>query len=401
MRGGSRKFLLGAATAAHQVEGNNRHNDWWAFEQAGRLPFQSGRACEHFNRFREDFDLAKSLGHNCHRLSIEWSRVEPEAGRWDGDAIKHYGRVIAALNERGLTPVVTLHHFTLPRWVADEGGWENPKTPAWFARFVEAFLSAMSEPVPYWLTVNEPTVYVLQSYINGAWPPQENKSYGKGFTVFRNLAKGHRLARAVIKRHRPKEQVSFAHNALVFEASRAGRRADRIATRLRDWVFNELFFILIGGAKRGCDFIGLNYYTRCRVRSAGGLLNRLLGQACKERHPQQGVFSDIGWESYPQGLAIALKRFSRVGLPLFVTENGFATEQDSLRAEFLRQHLDVLKRALEQGIDVVGYLHWSLIDNFEWDMGTAPRFGLVAVDYDSQQRTPRASAGVLADALSG
>ena len=395
-------FLWGAATSSHQVEGNNRNNDWWAYEQAGKLPFPSGDCCRHYDLFEEDFDLAQSLGHNSHRFSIEWSRVEPAPGAWDREAVDHYGAVIKALRDRDLEPVVTLHHFTAPAWFTDRGGWERSDSPRLFARFIAHMLEQLDPPVTFWLTINEPTVYVQQSYVNGSWPPQKRRAWRQAACALRNRARAHGAGYRVITAARPGSQVGFAHNALLMEPCDAQRFRDRLATRLRDFVFNHLFFLLIERPVDALDFIGLNYYTRCSVRSCTGPLSVLLGRACKTKHhPHQGVYSDIGWEVYPRGLAKVLMEFSERGLPLMVTENGIATVDDERRREFLRDHLAALAEAIKQGANVIGYLHWSLMDNFEWDMGTAPKFGLVAVDYDTQQRNPRGSANLFAQQCRG
>ena len=391
-------FLWGAATASHQVEGGNRWNDWWEYESSGRLPFASGDCCRHYELYEQDFDLARSLGHNCHRLSLEWSRIEPEDGQWNPAAIEHYGRVIRALKARGIEPVVTLHHFTLPAWFLRRGGWECADSARIFARFVAYAVQQIGEPVGYWLTINEPTVYVLQSYINGEWPPLQLRSWLKAGRVLRNLARAHVAAFDAIKRSQPDAKIGFAHNALWMEPCDRGRFLDRMAARIRDIAFNRVFFGLIGLAARGLsrrklDFVGLNYYTRCCVRFESGGPSALLGRSCKlEHHADGGPRSSMGWEIYPRGLAAVLQRYSAMGLPLFITENGIATGDDELRCRFLHDHIEVIANALDDGLEVLGYLHWSLLDNFEWSMGTGPRFGLVAVDYSTQARIARPSA---------
>ncbi len=395
-------FLLGAATSSHQVEGNNRWNDWWAFEQAGQLPFQSQQCCDHYRLYEQDFDLAGSLGHSCHRFSIEWSRIEPAEGAWNDAAVEHYADVIRALRARGMEPVVTLQHFTLPAWFAARGGWERADSPQLFARFLAHLLERLTEPVMFWLTINEPTVYVQQSYVNGAWPPQQRAAWRKAVRVLRNLARAHVAAYDVVKQHQPRALISFAHNALLVEPCNPRRLLDRLAARCRDYVLNDVFFRLIRSAgaddsQLKLDFVGINYYTRCCVRSAGGPLTRLLGRACKAAHHQhQGSNSDIGWEIYPRGLKAVLARFAGFGLPMFVTENGIATDNDELRCAFLQDHVRVLSDAVAEGIPVIGYLHWSLMDNFEWDLGTKAKFGLAAVDYRTQARRPRHSAELFA-----
>ena len=397
-------FLLGAATSSHQVEGDNRWNDWWASEQSGKLPFKSGECCDQYQRYEQDFDLARSLGHRAHRFSIEWSRVEPSEGVWNAEAIDHYARVIAALRARGMEPIVTLQHFTLPAWFAARGGWERADSPMVFARFVAYLIDRLQGSVTFWLTINEPTVYAQQAYVNGAWPPFKHHAFFSAIRVLRNLARAHVAAYDIIKKRDPAALVSFAHSALLVEPCDSRRRLDRFASRVRDFVLNGWFFRvirLVGADHRGhaakLDFVGLNYYTRCCVRSAGGPLTRLAGRACKaEHHQHQGARSDMGWEIYPRGLKAVLTRFASMGLPLMVTENGIATTDDALRCDFLENHVGVVAEAVKEGLPVIGYLHWSLLDNFEWDLGTDARFGLIAVDYATQARRPRGSAGVFA-----
>jgi len=393
-------FLWGAATAAHQVEGGNRWSDWWQFEQAGRLPFESGNACDHLARYESDFDMARGMGHNCHRFSIEWSRIEPIEGEFNHDALEHYARIVAALRDRGLEPVVTLQHFTLPAWFAEGGGWERDDATERFSSYVRYVVARLGPSVTYWLTINEPTVYVLQAYINGAWPPMRCGAWIRAVRALRHLAMAHVAAFEAIKAQRPGAMVSFAHNALWMEPCNSHRRLDRLATRIRDYVYNGIFYRLIGaspGRAGSLDYVGLNYYTRCCVRFVGWGPTALLGRACRlAHHTHSGPRSDVDWEIYPRGLEGVLQKYRTLHLPLFVTENGVATDDDALRCRFIEDHVEVLAHAVDNGIDVLGYLHWSLMDNYEWDRGPAPHFGLAAVDRANQHRTPRRSASVLA-----
>jgi beta-glucosidase len=392
-----RGFLWGASTSSHQVEGDNRWNDWWEYEQLGRLPHISGEACRHYERFEQDFDLARSWGHNAQRFSIEWSRIEPSEGTWNIAALAHYREVIRALRERGLEPVVTLHHFTNPAWFSRSGGWLRSDSAAVFARYVEHTVRNLGAEVKYWLTINEPTVYVIQGYINGEWPPFSKSAWLKAAIAFRNLSRAHVAAYQMLHRSRSDIMVGFAHNASLIEPCSARRKSDRVAAALRDLIWNRAFLYLLGArpynlrqAARNLDFIGLNYYTRTIVRSSGWGIGAVLGHTCQlTHHHSRGPISAIGWEVYPAGLKAVLENFSQFGLPLLVTENGIATEDESLRREFVIKHLESLAGALEKGVDVIGYLYWSLIDNFEWALGTRPRFGLAAVDYSTQQRLPR------------
>jgi beta-glucosidase len=386
-------FLWGASTSSHQVEGGNRWNDWWESEERGLLPHPSGDACRQYELFERDFDLARAWGHNAHRLSIEWSRLEPAEQQWNTDAVRHYRRVLQALIDRGLEPVVTLHHFTNPAWFSRRGGWTRRDSPALFARYVNFVAGELGRPVKYWLTINEPTVYVIQGFVTGEWPPFKKGAWMSAGRVMGHLARAHVHAYRTLHDARPDVLVGFAHSAPVIEPCNAGRRRDRVVAAARDFILNELFFRRIGSRGAGqmnpaLDFVGINYYTRNIVRFGSGL-GALVGRVCSSDHHDRGPLSTMGWEVYPGGMLATLKRFSRYGLPLLVTENGIATGDETLRRRFLLQHVAAAGEAIEQGVRLIGYLYWSLIDNFEWALGTAPRFGLAAVDYATQERRAR------------
>lgn len=390
-------FLWGAATASHQVEGGNRSNDWWEMEQAGRLPHVSGEACRHYERYETDFDLARSLGHNAHRLSIEWSRVEPQCGVWDDAEIEHYAAVVAALCARGIEPIITLHHFTNPIWFAQRGGWTSPDSVALFTRYVERIARRLSGQVRYWLTVNEPTVYVKHAYVAGDWPPCRRLAWRCAAQALRHMCKAHQTAYRVLHGLRPDAMVGIAHSAPYVEACNPARLADRLAARLRDFTLNGLLFRLLGRSPGlVLDFIGINYYARQVVRASGRLGPAMLfGTECKEdHHGPVREFTPLGWEVYARGLRFVLQRFQRYGLPLMITENGIATQDEARRERYLRTHLLALAEAVQDGVPVLGYLYWTLMDNYEWTEGRTARFGLVEVDFATQVRTVRPTAQV-------
>jgi beta-glucosidase len=392
-------FLWGAATAGHQVEGHNVASDWWAFEQAGRVPFRSGEACRHLERYAEDFDLARSLGHNAHRFSVEWARIEPEPGQHDHAALDHYARVVEALHRRGLEPVLTLHHFVAPAWFTAQGGWLAPGAPERFAAYVERVVARLGGEVRWWLTVNEPTVWAKHAYVTGDWPPCIKGDWSKSLRGMRAMARGHRLAYRIIHRRRPDAMVGIAHSAPHVMPADPDRPLDQWAARLRDLGLNRLPLALLGRPlRRWLDFIGVNYYNRSLVRWAPRGRAILLGE--DDERPRNGElrrFSDIGWEIWPAGLAATLRALAGHGLPLLVTENGIATRDEDLRVDYLLSHLREVARVIAEGVPVQGYLHWSLIDNFEWVEGFAPRFGLFAVDRATQARTPRPAAEIYAE----
>jgi beta-glucosidase len=389
-------FLWGAATASHQVEGGNRWNDWWEFETTGRLPHQSGEACRHFELYESDFDLAGSFGHNAHRLSIEWSRIEPRAGHIDTAALDHYVRVIEALRARGLEPLVTLHHFTNPAWFAHAGGWERSGSIGRFARYAQLVVKRLAGLVRYWVTLNEPTVFVIRAYVKGDWPPLRPASWWTAGRVLRNMARAHAVAFDLIHAHRPDAMVGLAHSAPYIVPANPRRTLDRFAARTRNLLFNDLLFDFVPGrAASVMDFIGINYYVRQSVRWRPRGLAALLGKEEKQQGTEvERRFSTLGWEIYPEGLYGILHRFASYGLPLIVTENGLSTGDEAARSEFITAHVQAVARALRSGVDVRGYFYWSLMDNFEWAEGRAARFGLAAVQPD-QQRVERPAARVL------
>jgi beta-glucosidase len=392
-------FLWGAATSAHQVEGDNRASDWWAFEQAGELPFKSGAACRHYQLFEQDFELARAWGHNAHRFSIEWSRIEPHEGKWDQGAIDHYREVVQALRQRGIEPLVTLHHFTNPAWFTRAGGWSRRDSAARFARYVERIAGELKELVRWWIPINEPTVYAKNGFVLGNWPPFRPYAWWSAWRVLRNMGRAHRLAYDILHRARPDALVGLAHSAPLVVARAPARPLDRLAAGVRDLVLNRLPVRLMGGViNRRLDFIGLNYYCRTIVYWQAAGAAALFGRDWPE-DDQSGprAFSDIGWEIWPAGLKQQLERFARYGVPLLITENGLATENEGLRTEFLRAHLRALAEALAAGVPVAGYCYWSLIDNYEWSLGTGPRFGLAATDYATQRRSPRPAAAYFAE----
>ncbi|MEK7557020.1 MAG: family 1 glycosylhydrolase [Patescibacteria group bacterium] len=365
-----KKFLYGAGGSAYQTEGGNVHNDWWAWEKATPGMEHSSKATDHYHRFREDFALAKSLGHTAHRLSIEWSRIQPAPNTWNQREIAHYRDVLTELRRLGLKSFVTLHHFTNPIWVSQQGGWENPHTPILFAEYTDKIANELGDLVDFWITLNEPVVYLNQVGWKGAWPPVAEKSptpaslWKRTTRVLRMrsmFAQAHKLAYKIIHQHFPQAQVGIAN---VFTTT---------TTPLRKWWWNTMFFQATTGAH---DFIGVNYYSPPHNKNPHNLR------------------SDTGAPIYPEGLTEILLSLGSFQLPIYVTENGLADSQDKLRANFIRSHLRAVEVAQAQGAHVLGYLHWSLLDNFEWDLGFTPRYGLVEVNYQTLERKPRPSAYV-------
>lgn len=408
------KPIWGTATSAHQVEGENRWNDWWAWEQAGKLPEPSGRACEHYQLFRQDFQLARSLGHTAHRFSLEWSRFEPNEGQWSEETFRHYDDVFDALRSEQLEPVVTLHHFTSPNWFAQTGGWLRKDAPEKFAVYVRKIAERYGRRVRYWITLNEPLIYIYQSFLIGRWPPGE-RSPEKAFRVLRQFIRAHVLAYQALHQYSKNTEcwVSVAHHMTAFTPCRSNSLFDRISLFLRDWFVNRLIFeALLSGflvypgvfcerlpAKKTLDFLGINYYTRNFIRFDGVWGEKQFGKICEVNHHKTeiGEINDLGWEIYPWGIYQAVSSAKSFGLPIMISENGVCTKNDSIRQRFIQEHAAELTRAREKKIPIFGYFYWSLVDNFEWADGFSPRFGIVEVDYKTQSRRVRPSAQTLKD----
>lgn len=379
-------FLWGAATSSHQTEGNNINNDWWDAEQKGRVGYKSGLACRHYEFYKEDFNLARQLGHNAHRFSVEWSRIQTKEDYFNIEEIGHYLDVVKTLKGQGLEPVVTLHHFTNPLWFAELGGWENKKSSAYFSSYVEKIVSHLCPYVRYWVTVNEPLIYVYHAYLIGTWPPHQKSIY-KAKKVTRNLALAHLKAYALIKKIYAEKglgpvHISIAKNMRYFvPASR--NPFHYLTSSLKDYFFNWRLLNYLSRHK-SLDFIGVNYYTAEFIPE-----NNMKFKNIRR--------NNLGWPIYPDGLLCLLLRLKRYNLPVFILENGISTNDDRERWDFISAHLKILSRALRQGTDIIGYIHWSLIDNFEWDKGFAPRFGLIEVDYGNYRRSLRESARKFAE----
>lgn len=382
-------FLWGAATSSHQVEGNNTYNDWWEWEQTRPPHLRSGQTCDQYHLYEQDFDLAKSLNHNAHRLSIEWSRIEPKEGEIDSSEIDHYKKVLKALKERGFTVMLTLWHFTLPKWLSDKGGWENGQTPKLFERYVKRIVPEISDYVDLWVTLNEPGVYIYETYLAREWPNAKKSLMGILKTFF-NLTSAHKKVYKFLHKTFPAgKPVGIANNIMSFEPYHKHSIMEQVAVILNDIFNNHLFYFLTKGTH---DFLGINYYFHARFKHHG-LIPEKVGA-----FPQTHDVSDLGWEIYPEGIFDVLTDLSD-DIPIYITECGIASTNDDRRNRFLIAYLQEVARAIKLGVNVRGFFYWSLIDNFEWHLGFEPRFGLVEIDYDSLKRTIRPSALVYAQII--
>jgi beta-glucosidase len=407
-------FRFGTATSATQVEGHCTTTDWYAFARRGRAKDRGTLdvACDSWNLFRDDVALQRTMGLDAARVSVEWGRIEPRPGAFDSAALDHYRAILGAHVDAGIRPMVTLHHFSLPQWMADRGGLLAPELPARLARFAVETVRALGDLSREWITINEPNVLAAHAYLLGAWPPAQHDPRLAALAHHRLLESHVAMYRALHDDDaRGDLALGVAHHLRVTQPRDPERRADRIAARAFARVFNDAFAhavctgTLLGPfdpllgragafrpseAKGTQDFLGVNYYSRDLVsfdpRAAAELFIR--------RHVAPGAeTNDLGWEIYPEGLGMVLDEWSgrSGGLPVHITENGVADARDVLRPRFLVRHLAQVARAIARGIDVRGYYHWSLLDNFEWAEGYVPRFGLVHVDYATQARRLRAS----------
>lgn len=406
-----RGFLWGTATAAHQVEGNNTNNDWWAWEQQPGHIVQgqkSGLADDWWGgRWREDFDRAAEGGQNAHRLSVEWSRIQPTPEHWDESALDHYREIVRGLLDRNMTPMVTLHHFTSPLWMAEMGGWENEAIVDYFVPFVRKVVEALKEYCNLWVTINEPNVLATAAYAIGEFPPGR-QDLSATFNAMGNMVKAHAQAYHAIHEVQPTARVGMAVNYHGFEPARSWLPLDRWVAGIQSNLFNNFFpeaassgvmrFPLwrrhMPEAKGTQDFLGLNYYTREYVafdlRKAGQLFGR--------RFYLPGAdLSDTGFiANAPLGMFEAIKWGLNYNLPIIITENGVEDADDDLRPRYLVQHLHQVWRAVNFNFPVKGYFHWTLVDNFEWERGWTQRFGLWELDVETQARRKRASAELYA-----
>jgi len=399
-------FQWGVATAAHQVEGNNQTSDWWAWEQQqGRIKqgHTSGLACNWWANAEADFDRAADLGVSALRLSVEWARVEPRPGTFDEHALGRYAEMLQGLHERGIEPMVTLHHFSSPRWLADQGGWENPEVVSLFARYVRRVVESLRDHCDLWCTINEPNVYAVEGYLDGIFPPGKS-DLRAAMRVLRNMLKGHAAAYRTIHDVQKDARVGLAHNMRIFDPANPRSFLDRRVARAIDRFYNQTIltaltrgrwvtpvgFGLAWKLRHTLDWVGLNYYTRDLVAFDRKLPRSLYG---RRLHSSDAEMLDGEYgEFYPVGMYRCLERLAQLGLPIYVTENGIPDAGDDQRPRYLLTHLHQIWRALQNNCPIRGYYHWTLVDNFEWSEGWTLRFGLIALDPRTQTRSLRKSA---------
>lgn len=406
-------FLLGTATASHQIEGrlDNDWTDWERGSHADGTPHihnrqTSGSACDSWNRFDEDLSLMRRLGANAYRFSVEWSRLEPTEGAWNDEAAERYLAWARALRAAGIEPMVTIHHFTLPRWVATQGGWMSDRTIDLAASFAGRVAKKLGAAVDLFCTINEPNVLATLSYIKGIFTPGMRDQRIAIGVLARMLRAHAKMAQAIRENDTVDAdgdghatRVGIAHHVRIFQPATSSV-LDRLVAGLTDQFFNQSIASApitgridlsipgvlqiheeVPGLLGSADYLGINYYGRDYMRA--DLRDPSLS---KQYVPEGRPVSDLGWDIYPEGLYQVLKRYGAHGLPIYVTENGIADRDGHKRPDFLRSHFEALIHAAREGVDVRGYFHWSLMDNFEWAEGYDARFGLFRVDFDSQEK---------------
>jgi beta-glucosidase len=408
-------FLWGASTASHQVEGGTV-NQWtvWELAHASELAktspdkypmasqshtikelplwpeiksrvedpnnYVSGAGVDHYRRYEEDFDLATQLNLNAFRFGIEWSRIEPEEGKWNQEAIDHYKEYIKQLKARHIEPMLNIWHFTLPTWFADKGGFQRRANMKYWDKFVTKVADELLDGITYVITLNEPNVYASFGYLTGEHPPGE-KNFFKFGLVYWRLTRAHKRAYKILKQKKPGLQIGIAAQLANIQAKRPHNILDEIVTKWMRYFWNWWFF---HRTVKQQDFIGFNYYFTDYYR---------FDNAIKPDDPKVPI-SDLGWYMEPEGLyPLLLRAWSHYHKPIIITENGLADEHDEFRQWWIEESMVAMERAISEGVDLKGYFHWSLLDNFEWAYGWWPKFGLIAVDREhGMKRTIRPSA---------
>jgi len=429
-------FLWGVATAAHQIEGGNTNNQWADWEEAHengrpRTKDRSGIACDHWNRYHTDIGLMKDLGLNAYRFSIEWSRIEPQEGVWNQEAIERYHKILDALNQAQITPMATLFHFTEPKWFRDKGSWEDEKNIDYYVRFASLCMKEYGRKVKWWCTINEPAVYVTGGWISGTFPPGKRNSPLAG-TVLMNLMKAHVKCYKTLKglKDGPGSQIGIVKNIFQFDPAEYFNPLDHYVAGVVDGGFNEsiLEFFRTGhfnfnmkpiseaswfddAAPHSNDFIGLNYYSHYLVKfNFKFLLKQVLPflfpgdvQPFILIHPEGQTLTDMPHTMYPEGIYRALDRISTLQKPIIITENGIADAYDDRRQMYLRRYLYSVSKWIEHHQNthsrLLGYFYWTLMDNFEWAEGYTMKFGLYETNFQTQERKFRAGSQFFKDVV--
>ncbi len=359
-------FLWGVASASFQVEGGIHNTDWNVGASLGKVPKTDDRV-NHYYKYESDFKLARELGHNCQRISIEWARIEPEEGKFNHKEIEHYRRVINSIKENGMEPFVTLWHFTLPIWFYEKGGFAHKKSPEIFARYCSFVLKELAGEARFWDTINEPIVWANNGYVRGNWPPFKKNIFSY-FTAIKNQAKAHNLVYKENKLKYPNIEIGIVKDNINFRSDKMPWNV--LARKITDYHWNHYFFKKING---NFDHIGLNYY-----------FDRVIGK--KPKWYLDLPKSDMGWTLSPEGIYFVLKDLARYNKPVYITEAGIADKDDKYRAKYVNDLIYNTHRAIQEGVDIKGFMYWSLLDNFEWALGYEKEFGLINIDKNGRRK---------------
>lgn len=409
-------FRWGVSTSAYQVEGGETPSQWHAWEAAGKIKNGDlrGAACDWWANAERDFDLARDLGLRALRLSVDWARLEPRRGAWDDAAFARYRAMLRALRDRGIAPMICLHHFTHPIWLEMLGGFEREIAVACFARFAGRVVEELGELCDEWLTFNEPNVYAAQGWLFGEFPPGKKGDIAGTMRVLGNLVRAHAAAYRAVHAKQPAAKVGVTQHYLLFDPAKERSPLDRLVALADDAIFNDAFVDLVtrgprvpalarllgdtSDARDTCDFVGINFYGRTLVAFDPRRGAELFG---RRFIPEGAPFGDAGKDSpfgevYPHGIARIAARLAPLRKPIFVLENGVADAGDRLRPWLVARAAHEIHGLVQRGCDVRGYYHWTLVDNFEWAEGWSLRFGLVALDPATGARTPRGSAALYA-----
>lgn len=376
-------FMWGAATSAHQIEGGDVESDWHVFERVEGNIVNGDTAevaADGYARAMDDVKLLTDLGLNSYRFSVEWARVEPENGNYNEEALKHYKDLVLELKKNGIEPIVTLHHFTNPTWIYDDGrSWVDEEIKNEFIEYSKRVIDYMDGEVTYWTTVNEPALVSRHSYKQAGWPPQL-ESTELYENALNNMLNAHNQLYDYIKGKKSDSQVGLAYNFTDY----IPKKNNAIDTFLTYQHRKTTTWQWVDKVKDKSDFIGVNYYMRHHVG---------LGEPIAHGGYLFEDLNDMGWNIQPEGLENVLVLINkRYGLPAIITENGLADGKDAKRTRFIDEHVKAIKRAMNQGADVKGYTHWSLMDNFEWQAGYDMKFGLYEINRETLERKARNSA---------
>lgn len=412
-------FLWGTASSSHQCEGGNVNNQWYRWEQQGRILSgeECGQAANWWENAEQDFELAEQMENNALRLSLEWSRIEPREGVWDSSALERYREMLQDLRRRNMTPVVTLHHFTEPLWFTERGGFARGENVRYFLRYVNYVTRALKDLCDFWVTLNEPNIYAVQGYQMGEFPPGE-RDLLRAVRVLHNLMRAHVEAFYAIRLHQPQACIGYCLHYRLLDPAFFLSPLDHAVAGVQDSYFNwnalklaeegRYAFpwnLLTPGIRRAAgarDYHGVNYYTRELVSFDPSAASDAFGRrsirpgAVRNDEGLDGHFGEI----YPEGMYRVLYevyRRTRGNKPLYISENGFCDARDDRRPAAILEHLAQVQRAIQDGIPVMGYFYWSLVDNFEWNNGWHVRFGLIDLDPRTQRRTPRRSASMFGE----